>query len=786
MNNAVRLALLLPGVLVAAPLVPAVFGVADPDGIWSLQTNPAGLARMREAELGLESGGRQSQSQDALAAGSAGWAAGWDHLPSESGGTWDSNLRFGYGHGFAGGLSAGVSAIRHDVDGSPTGWSADLGFLWQPSRYLSLGWLVPNLLDRDDSRSTGNAVGLAIRPTASSDLQVGMEARLARTPWVRSSWNDPTWEATARIQPASWLALDARVDPAHPGRWGLGVSAQATPELRFFSRTAPAPKGTEFQTFGAHWTRLTRQALGVTSPVMVYRLPQSLSESGTRTLWGTQGGLRKVRTDFQQMEHLNGLTTVVLDLGSPRLSPSTSGALRRLVLDLRSHGIKVYAWAHDLDMGTLHVLSAADRAGIDPDGAVRTKGLSMEQLYLGRALRNHGVEVQVSKTGPWKSAMEPFESDHMSQPARDNLQRLLQDIDSSIMAGVVTGRGVDPVRLVAYVDTGSLLPRTAVAQHLVDTLVPESDLAKWARAPQRGPLEMPLEGSRKESWGQGRKIAVVLLEGQIVDRDGETGMVPWATGLSAERAAAEIDRLRRDPSVGAVVLRVNSPGGSVSGSQRLRRAVEELAAKKPVAASFGATSASGAYMLSLPAARIFAEPEGVVGSIGAFAAKVSVRGLLDSLGIRAEQVRTAPHAGALSPFSPLDSLESARLSDFVEDAHREFSGLVRRWRKLDSAAFDRVDGGRVFSGTRAVDLGLADSAGGLDDAIRWARHRANLPSDAAVRWVEPQPSRWSTALDRADALTSMRGPSLSDRIQSGLNDSRIGVWAQAAWDPRWE
>jgi protease-4 len=438
-------------------------------------------------------------------------------------------------------------------------------------------------------------------------------------------------------------------------------------------------------------------------------------------------------------------------------------------------------------MGSLHVLSAADRAGIDPDGAVRARGLAMEQLYLGKALRRHGVVVQVAKTGPWKAAMEPFESDRMSDPARENIQRLLLDIDSSIMAGVVLGRGIDPAKLVAYVDTGSLLPRTAVAQHLVDTLVPESDLARWVQA-KRGTLRASLAGCRKDSWGDGKKVAVVLLEGQIVDHEGEAGMVPWASSLSAERASAQLDALGRDPSVGAVVLRVNSPGGSVSGSQRLRRAVEALSAKKTVVASFGATSASGAYLLSLAAKRIFAEPEGVVGSIGAFAAKASVQGLLDSLGVRAERVQTAPHAGALSPFSPLDSLEASRLQDFVEDAHRQFGQLVRRWRKLDSASFERVDGGRVFSGTRAVDLGLVDATAGLDEAVAWARRDAGLPADAPVRWVEPRRTGWAAALGLASQAASrvLQGQSLSERLQAFLPEPRTEVWAQAAWDPRWE
>ncbi len=785
-NIAFRSALILPGLLAAAPLVPTSFGVADPNGILSLQSNPAGLARMGTTELGLESGGGQIQSQDAIEGGWRGLGVGWDRFPGQvDPSVRETDLRLGYGLDLGKSLYAGLAGVRHEIDGTSTGWSADLGLLWQPSEYLSVGWLMPNLQGEDATRSTGSALGFSIRPTSTLDLQVGMEAWLEGAAWIRPSWDNPTWEATARIRPLPWLALDGRVDPEHPGRWGFGVSAQATPDLSFFSRSAPAPGGTQFQTFGVHWIRQTRPSIGVLSPVLVYHLPGSLKESLD---WGCVGGMGKLRDDFRQIEGLEGLSTVVLDLGSTRLSPSAAGELRQQVLDLRAHGIQVYAWSHDLDMGSIYVLSASDRAAIDPDGTVRAHGLALDQLYFGKILRRHGVEVQVVKTGPWKSAMEPFESSRMSDAAREDAQRLLMDLDSSILAGVVAGRRVDPTALVAYVDTGSLLPRSAVSEHLVDTLLEESDLGKWGGAPRRGALSMPLAGAQRETWGDGKRVEIVLLEGQIVDGEGETGMVPWAKGLAADRAAEQLDRLRADPSVGAVVLRVNSPGGSVAGSERLRRAVERLSATKAVAASFGAAAASGAYLMSLPAGRIFAEPLGVVGSIGAFAAKASVEGLMDSLGVGVERVKTAPHAGAMSPFTSLDSLEVARLTEFVSDAHLEFATQVRRWRKLDSAAFDRVDGGKVFSGSRSVDLGLADAAGGLDDAVRWVRQRAKLSPNAEVRWIQPGPAGFEAALGRASLVASraMESGNPVERLQEILPASGVGVWAQAPWDPRWE
>ena len=788
-KTAIRSALFLPGLVAAASVVPTSFGVADPDGIWSLDGNPAGLGRMSLFEAGIQTGADQTFGRDMVALGTGGLAGAWDRLP----GAVDpeqraQDLRLGFGTSLGGDLYAGVAAIRHDPSGASARWSGDLGLLWQPIPRFSAGWILPNCLAPDATRSKGHALAVALRPLGGVDLQLGLEAWLSGSAWVRSSWDDPDWEAALRLRPLSWLALDARVDPLHPERIGGGVSVQMAPTLGFFARSAPAPRPSrsEFQAIGARYAAGVRPAAGVPSPVLLYRVPSALSE-GTSGM-GRSGGLRKLRDDFRQIAATRGLRTVVLDLGAAGLSPSAAGELRRQVAFLRSRGLEVRAWAHDLDMGTISVLSAADKAAIDPQGMVRARGLAMDMPYFGGLLSRHGVQVQVVKTGPWKSAMEPYESERMSPEAREDLQRLLLDLDSTILAGVVRGRKVDPAALVAYVDSGSALPASAVRARLVDTLLEESELAAWGGAPRRGTLSLPLRGEVREEWGEGRRVAVLLLEGQVVDREGDAGMVPWSRTLSAERAARAVDMLREDPSVSAVVLRVNSPGGAVSGSERLRRAVERLAEKKPVAASFGSVAASGAYLFSLPAERIWAEPEAVVGSIGAFAAKINVQGLMDSLGIRVERIRTAPHAGSLSPFAPFDSLEKARVTEFVEDAHREFAAHVRRFRRLDSAAMLRVDGGRVFAGTRAAGLGLVDSLGGLDDALRWARARARLPGDARVEWVEPGRrglvATLGAAVVSADALS---GPGSGfGRLMDAVTRPAAGVWAQVPWEPTWE
>lgn len=793
-----RLLLLAQLAMAAQPHRSSGMASVDPDGVRSLLSNPAGIGLLDGHEISLQLGGdQQPMGQSAILAGIPHLGIGWESH-SFGGDFSASNLLIGTGATVKN-LSVGLLAVRHLGD-SESGsaaladaaapdsksrvWSADLGLLWRPFSRFSVGWTSQDFFDRDPSRDRTNAVGLGIRPLASASLAFSAQALLAATPWSRGAWDQVNWELGAKIRPLSWLELEAHADPEHPRRYGFGLRMQVSPQASLFSEAAGTASGPEFQTAGMRFSMRSRPALPTSDGVLVYRVANPDSESPSDKFWRARPGFASVREDFHEMAKLADLKTVVLDLGSNRFSPTRAGTLGRLVLDLRRQGKQVYGWSNDLDMSSLHILSACDKAAISPDGTVRARGLAIDVLYFGKLLKRHGVTVQVIKTGPWKAAMEPYEKDSMSTQARENLSRILVDLDSMIVFGAATSRKLDPAALRSYIDTGSLLPATARSQWLVDTLLDHDDLSRWAKGRN---LASALAGVHDETWGNPRRVAVMVLEGQIVDQPGETGMVPWNKSLAARTVAARLEAMRKDPSIGAVVLRIQSPGGSVAGSERLRRAVERLAKDKPVAASFGHTAASGAYMLALGADVIFSEPEAMVGSIGVFAAKPSVAGLLDSLGIKAERVRTAPHAGASSMYSPLDSLELARMTEYVEDAHRNFDDEVMKSRHLDSTGLSRVNGGRVFSGVTARRLGLVDSLGGLDEAVAWARTKAGLSTQAAPLWFDGK-----TSSSISEQVFSLAGAAPSSKFwlfqtwQAFADAPRATVWSQSAWEPEWK
>lgn len=784
----------------AAAGVSPSMAVVDPDGIRSLLANPAGIGLMGGREIAVQlSGTERSLRQNAVLVGIPHLGLGWERH-SIDGQEPTSHVLIGTGATVRN-LSVGLLATRPIGESEPLigcaappgpcgsttppqVWSADLGLIWRPFPRLSLGWTSPDFLDRDPSRARTNTVGLGVRPLATPALAVSAEALLPRFPWKNGAWSDPSWELGAKIRPLPWLELDGHLDPEHPDRYGFGARFQVSPGASFFANAAATGSGPAFQSLGLRFAARTRPSFPTQDGVLVYRVSNPTSESPTGRFWQKQPGFLSVRNDFQEMARRADLRTVVLDLGSNRFSPTRAGVLRRMVLDLRKHGKQVYVWSNDLDMSSLQILSAADKAALSPDGAVRARGLAMEVLYFGKLLKRHGVEVQVVKTGPWKSAMEPYEKDSMSAPARENLSKILGDLDSMIVANAAASRKLDPSAVRAYIDTGSLLPATAVAGGLVDTLLERDSLSRWAKGRK---LSRRSARAQTETWGSPRRVAVVVLEGQIVDKAGETGMVPWNTSLVAETVAARLEALRRDPSIAGVVLRIQSPGGSVAGSERLRRAVERLAKAKPVAASLGHTAASGGYMAALGATRIFSEPEALVGSIGVFAAKPSVAGLLDSLGIKAERVRTAPHAGSTSIYAPLDSFQLLRMTEFIEDAHRKFDAEVMQARHLDTAALRKVDGGRIFSGVRAVGLGLVDTLGGLDEALDWTRARARVGSETTPVWFDARSAKWTTEGMASLASPMASEPTLLRQTWKTLTEARRAtLWAQSAWEPLWE
>jgi protease-4 len=426
------------------------------------------------------------------------------------------------------------------------------------------------------------------------------------------------------------------------------------------------------------------------------------------------------------------------------VSGSTSALVlaRKALTELRAAGKPVLAYYGSPDEKALWFGTAADELWMEPLGMVTLDGLAVEILYLGDALERHGVEVQYTRVGEYKSAVEPYVLGRMSAENREQIGAFLADLQRTLYGEIAAARGIDPARLESMAgEEGWLTAEQALAAGLVTGSVPRSELLGRLRAIAGvgAGEELPEVSLRdyaralRADEPAGRGIQVLVAEGEIVDGTdpSEIGALDLAQALRAAR---------EDDEVAAVVLRVDSPGGSPTASDTIRSEVLALgAAGKPVVVSMGSLAASGGYWISAGAEAIVAQPETLTGSIGVYGVFPNVERLGERLGLRAEVVRTAPLAGVESPLRRRDEAQMTRLQAAAERIYARFVALVAEGRRLSEERVRALAAGRVWSGLRAHELGLVDELGDLDHAIALAREKAGLGRGAPVRFArEPE------------------------------------------------
>ncbi|PTQ10933.1 signal peptide peptidase SppA [Sphingomonas oleivorans] len=444
---------------------------------------------------------------------------------------------------------------------------------------------------------------------------------------------------------------------------------------------------------------------------------------------------------------------VVLDLdGFAGGRPATIDEAAQAVDIVRRAGKPVLAYATGYSDDGYQLAAHASEIWLDPFGAVLISGPGGSQLYYKGLLDKLGVETKVYRVGQFKSAVEPFTRTDQSPEARAANQALADSLWASWRQGVATAR--PQARLAAYVaDPAAAITAAkgdiagaALAAGLVDRI---GDRIAFGRrvASLAGAGDLRQPGSFRSialsNWASanpekssGDAIGVLTVAGTIVDGEAPAGS---AGGDSIARLL--LDELAKN-RIKALVVRVDSPGGSVTGSERIRSAILQAKARKlPVIVSMGGLAASGGYWVSTPADRIFAEPSTITGSIGVFGLLPNFRGTLDKLGLSADGVKTTPLSGEPDLLRGTSPLFDALMQRGVENMYRRFTSLVAQSRKMPVARVDEIGQGRVWAGGTARQIGLVDQFGTLDDAIDEAARRAGLDR-ANVRpiFIERQPS----------------------------------------------
>ena len=475
------------------------------------------------------------------------------------------------------------------------------------------------------------------------------------------------------------------------------------------------------------------------------------------------------------------ITGLVLETGDiAGASLGRLAELRAAIERFRAAGKPVYAWGERFTQGQYFLASAADRVHVSPDGAVLLAGLARYQNYFKSALDKIGVKVHVFRVGAYKSFGEPFTRDDMSEEDRQSTLDLLTGLWGQMRQTVEKSRKLTPEALADYVQrypdhlarTRGDAAQAALDAGLVDELLTRDQWQAQLRARFGADADDPdsfrkvtparyLAHAGKEN-ASAPVIAVLTVQGTIIDGETQAG----TTG--GDTLAAQIRKARNDARVRALVLRIDSPGGSAFASELIRRELQLTRnAGKPVIASMSGTAASGGYWVASGADEIWALPSTLTGSIGIFALLPELVDTANHLGIHTDGVATAPLAGLPDPLRPLppDAQRSAQL--MLEHGYRRFLDVVAEARKMSPREVDQVGQGRVWTGEAAHKLGLVDQLGTLPQAIAAAAARAGIAGEPQVRWEVPEPSLGEMLLSLLGelALTDARArPSLASTL----------------------
>lgn len=455
----------------------------------------------------------------------------------------------------------------------------------------------------------------------------------------------------------------------------------------------------------------------------------------------TQTSLLSLRRAIDDAASDKRITALVMDLddmtgaGLPQLQELAAAVDR-----FHKTGKPVYAFGTSYNQYQYFLATHAQRISLDPTGTVWLQGLGVYGNYFKGALDKLGVKVNVFRVGKYKSAVEPFLRNTMSPAAKLANRAWLGDLWSRYQEQVTAQRKLPADAITQYIDgfsagivaDGGDAARYALQHKLVDALQTRQAFRKMLEAKvgtdkAHGSFRQisalaylhAVRGERHHD--QPHRIGLVVVQGDIVD--GRSG----SDSAGGDTIAGLLDRARRDDDVSAVVLRVNSPGGSVSAAEKIRRAVQRLkAAHKPVVVSMSTLAASGGYWISMDANRIYAHRTTITGSIGIFGLLPTIAKPLEKLGIHADGVGTTPLAGAFSIERPLTQAERTIIQSQVDYGYKRFTQGVAKGRHLPLATVRKIAQGRVWSGLAAKKLGLVDAFGGLKTAETEAAKLASL------------------------------------------------------------
>ena len=421
---------------------------------------------------------------------------------------------------------------------------------------------------------------------------------------------------------------------------------------------------------------------------------------------------------------------IYIPLGINTSGLATIEVIRDELKEFKKSGKFVYAYGEYANQKSYYLASVADKIFLNPNGGMEIMGFGREIMYFKDAFEKLGIQVQDFHCGAFKSAIEPYLRDKMSDPNRAQLMSIYGDVYNQFLVNIGQDRKIDTAELSNIINNlKATLPADAKELKMVDETfyydqvdstvraklgIAKKDDVNWVDISKYSTTVSPNTSSYN-------KIAVLVADGEIVDGEGKDGQI------GGESFAKEVRKLRKDEKVKAIVLRINSPGGSALASDVMWRELVLAKKEKPLIISMGDLAASGGYYIACIGDRIFAQPNTITGSIGVFGLIPNAKKLLnEKLGVTTDRVSVTKHGAMTVGTNPLDAEEQAMIQRSIERTSREFKERVASGRKRDTAYIQSIAQGHVYTGNQGLSIGLVDEIGGLDQAIAYAAKQANL------------------------------------------------------------
>ncbi|MEV0827535.1 signal peptide peptidase SppA [Nonomuraea rubra] len=485
-------------------------------------------------------------------------------------------------------------------------------------------------------------------------------------------------------------------------------------------------------------------------------------------------GLKRARQDSR-------VKALVVKIGGQPLGLAMVQELRQAVIHFRASGKLTVAFSEsfgEFGGGTVpyYLATAFERLYLQPSGDVGLTGVAMEQRFVKGALGKLGVGFEAGQRHEYKTAPNTFTQDHMTDPHRESMARIVESVTESLVAGIADGRRLDPGKVRELIDRGPFTAAEAQEAGLVDGLAYRDEVYDELKRSAGDDAHLLYVGRyakaaavRKLPHPMADAVALVHATGMI--RTGRSGRSPLGGGgaMGSDTISAALRAARRDDHVKAVVFRVDSPGGSYVASDTVWREVTLTRKVKPVIVSMGDLAASGGYFIAMAADVIVAQPGTLTGSIGVYGGKPVFSELLEKAGINSEMVAEGANAGMFSTSRGFSPEQWDRINAWLDRIYDDFVGKVAQSRDLSRERTHELARGRVWTGADARANGLVDELGGLEDALAMARKRAGLADDAPVR-----------TYPRINPLERLRGPESSEDRSAALARIRMDAWGPLA------